>query len=122
MDEILQMQKETVVMIDEYLDNLLPAMEKVLGELSGDMKDDTWEYLHMIIDGFNWVIEAYNGTASLYKANTDRIDEAKLEASIDLLGRGYMNKDSALVVKALAEEGIISFLKILKEISPALTA
>lgn len=115
MSEINEIQKETLVMMGEYLGNLIPAMEKVIAELKGDMKEDTWEYLHMIIDGFNWIIEAYNGTSNIIIDAGANINADEVEAGVGVLGKGYNAKDAEGVANCLTET-IVPFLKEIKTV------
>ena len=117
--DITELQKETLASVNEYLTNLIPAMNKVIIELSGNEKEDTWEYLRMIIDGLNWVIEAYNGTSSYINKDSSKIDSAVVDASVKKLSLAYRNKDNGALSSVLAED-IIPFLTTLKSITEAI--
>ena len=108
MDEILELQKETLASINEYLGNLIPGMKNAANELSGDFKEDTWEYLRMNMDGFNWVIQAYNGTQEIINADGTVIDNK------DIDGTAYKSKDAAAIATSINDD-IIPFLEKLKE-------
>lgn len=114
MDEILELQKETLTSINEYLGNLIPGMKNAANELSGDFKEDTWEYLRMNMDGFNWVIQAYNGTQEIINADGTVIDNKDIDAKVDKLGTAYKSKDAAAIATSINDD-IIPFLEKLKE-------
>lgn len=116
MDDIIALQKETLKSVSDYLDNLIPAMHNVCSELSGEEKEDTWEYLRMILDGFNWVVEAYNGTSSYINQNGEVINTAKTDASVAVLSKAYLAKDGAATALAIENE-IIPFLTTLKKVA-----
>lgn len=112
-EELIEYQKETIVMVKEYLTKLIPGMNNSIAELKGDMKEDTWEYLRMIIDGFNWVVEAYNGVSSII--NKDNIiDENAVEMDVKNLGKSFKAKNPEETASVL-ENGILPFLKTLSD-------
>lgn len=107
--DVVSLQKETMESMKEYIEKLLPEFEKMVPELRTNILEDTWEYLRMMIDGFNWVLEAYNGTSSVI--NVDGcIDEGKVQKSVDDLGNAFINKDAENVAKSI-EDGVIPFLE-----------
>lgn len=114
-EELIECQKETAEMIKDYLTRLIPGMKNSIAELKGDMKEDSWEYLRMIIDGFNWVIEAYNGVSSYVNPDKDRIDESAIESAIAKLGKKIGTKNEAETADIL-ENDIVPFLEKMAEI------
>lgn len=107
--DIEALKRETMESMKEYIENLGPKLKDMVNELRTDIQDDTWEYLRMMIDGFNWVLEAYNGTSSVI--NVDGcIDEGKAQKSVDDLGNAFINKDAESVAKSI-EDGVIPFLE-----------
>ena len=116
MEEILELQKETLASINEYLGNLIPGMKNAADELSGELKEDTWEYLRMIMDGFNWVIQAYNGTQEVINADAVVIDNKDIDAKVEKLGASYKTKDAAGLATSINDD-IIPFLEKLKEVT-----
>lgn len=114
-EDIKAIQEETIDSIKEYLPELIRGINNVIPEVKGDEKEDTWEYLRMIIDGFNWVIEAYNGTSSIL--NPDGIiDNKDVSSKVDDLGRAYRNHDGNAVGEIL-ENDIVPFINKLKELA-----
>lgn len=115
-EEILELQKETFDSVKEYLGNLIPGMKNVVAELSGDMKEDTWEYLRMILDGFNWVIEAFNGIVEYIDEEHTMFDMKEIDEAVKKLGDEYNKKDAAGIAKEI-EEGILPFLEKLSTVN-----
>lgn len=107
-EEILELQNETIESLKTYLKSLIPSMEKVVIELKDEMQEDTWEYLRMILDGFNWAVEAFNATQDVI--NKDGIIDVKVvDESVKSLSDSYTKKDAAGVATTL-EECILPFL------------
>lgn len=107
--DVEALQKETMESMKEYIANLIPKLEGMVQELRTDIQEDTWEYLRMMIEGFNWVLEAYNGTSSIINATGD-IDEKKVQESVDKFSRAFIDNkadDTADVI----ETGVVPFLK-----------
>lgn len=114
-EEIMELQKETVQSIAEYLPNLISGMENVVSELKGEMKEDTWEYFRMVIDGFNWVIEAYNGTKE-YRTETGKVlDDSRMEEAVSCLSDAFRNKEEEKSADVV-EKDILPFLNKLKDL------
>lgn len=106
-----ELQRETIESMGEYIQVLCPKMKDMVCELRGELKDDTWEFLRMMIDGFNWVLEAYNGTSSIVNKD-DVIDEDMVQESVDRLGKCFVDKKNIDVADVLEKE-IIPFLETL---------
>lgn len=115
-EELLDLQKETVESIKEYLENLIPSMNNVVVELREDMKEDTWEYLRMILDGFNWVVKAFNGVVSIIDSDASRFDIKAIDAAVGKLSDAYTAKDPAAIADSL-EKDIVPFLEKVKEVN-----
>ncbi len=116
-EDIKTIQEETIDSIKEYLPELLRGINNVIPEVTGEEKEDTWEYLRMIIDGFNWVIEAYNGTSELLNPN-GAIDNRDISAKVDGLGKAYRNHDGN-EVGAILQNDIVPFINQLKGLAEA---
>lgn len=114
-EDILELQLETLATVKEYLGNLIPGMKTAAEELTSDMKEDTWEYLRMVMDGFNWVIQAYNGTQDYINKDGVKVDNAAIDAAVVKLGNAYQAKDAANIATSIKED-IIPFLEHLSEI------
>lgn len=112
-EELLELQKETIETLKEYLGNLIPGMQTVAGELKGEIKEDTWEYLRMILDGFNWVIEAYNGVRDCINKESAVVDDKSFDAGVKKLSDAYVKRNGEAVADALEGE-IIPVLEAIK--------
>ena len=105
---IEELQTETMDSMKEYIGVLVPKMNGMIDELRGELKDDTWEFLRMMIDGFNWVIEAYNGTSSII--NKDKsINEDDVQKAVNEFGEAFVNKDPIKTADVM-ELKVIPFL------------
>lgn len=110
-----ELQKETMESMKEYISNLIPKLESMVIELKSDIKEDTWEYLRMMVDGFNWVLEAYNGTSTIINADKS-IDESNVQKVVDELGEAFVKKNATQTASSI-ENGVIPFLnEIIKRI------
>lgn len=107
--EYKALQEETYASVKEYLGNLIPGMNNVIAELTGDMKEDTWEYLRMILDGFNWVVEAFNGIVDFIDPEHTKFDIAQIDASVLKLSDAYKARKAEDIAVILRDE-IIPFL------------
>ena len=114
MDTIREQKLEALRTADEYLAKLIPAMEQVIGEIKGDMQEDTIDFLHQIIDGFNFMIETYNVTRDLVNDPEPLIVDEELEASVGRLSDGFSKKDYTAIADELSTD-IVPFLKVFKE-------
>lgn len=107
--DVENLQKETMESMKEYIPNLITKLEGMVVELRTNIQEDSWEYLRMMIDGFNWVLEAYNGTSSII--NKDGIiDEKGVQKTVDDLGEAFIDKKVEETAKAI-ETGVLPFLK-----------
>ena len=111
MGDYREQQIEALVMVSEYMDKVIPAMEEVCAELAGDMKDDTLDYLRQIIDAFNFVIETFNVTRDLVNEDEVLIVESELEKEIGTLSDAMMAKDYKRA-GVIMQGGILDFLKV----------
>lgn len=110
MEEIAELQKETIESLKEYIPNLQRGLSQVTEELKGERKEDTDEYLRMNIDGLNWVIEAYNGTVSSVDPEKTKIDVASLEEGVEKLSKSFMAKEDAGIAESI-EKYMLPFLE-----------
>ncbi|MFT3985433.1 MAG: hypothetical protein QM697_16130 [Lachnospiraceae bacterium] len=110
MDDIRVQQMEALKMADEYLKKLIPSMEEVIGELSGEEKEDTQEYLKQVIEGLNFMIETFNVTMSLINEETIVIDKDEINRDVLNLSDAMVSKNYGQAVTTM-ESGILPFLK-----------
>ena len=114
MDNIREQKLEALKTAGDYLEKLIPAMEEVISEIKGDMKEDTVDFLLQIIDGFNFMIETYNVTKDLVNDPEPLIIDDELESSVGRLSDGFSRKDYSSIADELAAN-IVPFLKVFKE-------
>lgn len=111
MEDIRTQQNEVLSMASEYIEKLIPAITEICPELSGEMKDDTVDYLMQIIDGFNFMIECFNATREIVNPDGTVIIEDALEKEVGSLGDAIRAKDYPTVAKIL-EGTVTEFLKV----------
>ena len=114
MDTIREQKLEALRTAVEYLEKLIPAMEEVISEIKGEMKEDTVDFLLQIIDGFNFMIETYNVTRDIVNDPEMLINDDELEKTVGELSNGFSRKDYPAIANEL-ESDIIPFLKVFKE-------
>ncbi len=115
-EDVRTQQVEALQTVNEYIGKLIPSMETVAGELSGDKQEDTDAYLQQIIDGLNWVIEVFNGTMSLINEERVIMDKNEINREVVQLSEALIDKNDARVATVL-ESGILPFLKQFQTIS-----
>lgn len=109
-----ELQKETLETMKEYIGNLAPKLTEMVDELRGELAEDTWEYLRMMLDGFNWVIEAYNATSSVINKDNTVINNAEIDGAVKILGDEYAARNPIAVADVI-EAKIIPFLNTLSD-------
>lgn len=112
--DITELQKETMETMSEYITTLAPKMSAMVEELRTNIQEDSWEFLRMMIDGFNWVLEAYNGTSSLINKNSQVINNEEVEKSVNEFGKAFRNQNAEETADIM-EKKIIPFLNTLVE-------
>ena len=113
MDTIREQQLEALKNASDYLERLIPAMEQVISEIKGDMKEDTVDFLLQIIDGFNFMIETYNVTRDLVNDPEPLINDDVLEKTVGSLSEGFSKKDYVAIADELSAD-VVPFLKVFK--------
>ena len=114
MDNIREQKLEALRTAKDYLDKLIPAMEEVVSEIKGEMKEDTIDFLLQIVDGLNFMIETYNATRDIVNEPEVLIVDDVLEASVGRLSDGFSRKDYPVIADELSSD-MIPFLKVFKE-------
>ena len=107
--DVVSLQKETIESMKGYIPNLVQKLEGMVVELRTNVQEDSWEYLRMMIDGFNWVLEAYNGTSSIINQD-GTIDEAVVQKTVDDLSSAFIG-NKAEETATIIEAGVVPFLK-----------
>lgn len=114
MDPLREQKLEALKTAEEYLEKLVPAMEEVISEIKGEMKEDTIDFLLQVIDGFNFMIETYNVTKDIVNDPEPLIIDEELEKTVGRLSDGFSRKDYAAIADELSTD-IVPFLKVFKE-------
>lgn len=114
-EDTAALQKETMETMEEYLGNLIPKMEGMVQELRTEVLEDSWEFLRMMIDGFNWVIEGYNGCSDVINAKEKKISSDEIEPAIASFGKAYRAQNAEDTAKIM-DEAIIPFLQKLQTV------
>ena len=107
--DVVSLQKETIESMKGYIPNLVQKLEGMVIELRTNVQEDSWEYLRMMIDGFNWVLEAYNGTSSIINQD-GAIDESNVQKTVDDFSDAFIGK-KAEETATIIEVGVVPFLK-----------
>ena len=114
MEGIREQKLEALKTAKDYLDRLIPAMEEVISEIKGEMKEDTVDFLLQIVDGFNFMIETYNVTRDIVNDPDPLINDDILEEAVKRLSDGFSKKDYVSTADELSND-IVPFLKVFKE-------
>lgn len=101
MEELKQQQEEALAMAGKYCEKLIPGMETVLNELSGEKLTDTDEFLKHVLNGVNWIIEIFNGTKDLINAESVVIDKETVNKSVVALNAAMNAKDDQKIADSL---------------------
>lgn len=111
-------QKEAMQEAASYLDRLIPVAEELLAEFQGDIKEDSYEYLKLVVEGLNWVIELYNATRDIINEEEEQIDTEAMDRATKKFSAAVTAHDDAVVAEEM-NQSVIPFLKKMKEIADA---
>lgn len=103
-EELHALQIETLGAIAEYLERLIPAMITVSGEMLGNMQEDTEDVLMQVVEGMNWVIQAFNGTMGVFNEKTVKLNPKELDNHIVKLSDALIAKDNETAAHFIADE------------------
>lgn len=104
------LRKETLESLNGYVSNLADKMSSMITELREDIKEDSWEYLRMMVDGFNWVLEAYNALSDTLNPDGANFDNKAFDNTITEFGKAFCSKNIDNVTGYL-ESDIVPFLR-----------
>ena len=104
-----QRQCEVLQELITYSDNLIPALQVVIGELRENEVEDTEEFLNDVISGINWEIEVYNQCASLLNEKSNYIDKKAMIRAVQNLGMS-LNSGNRIQVADCLELDFLPFL------------
>jgi len=119
MEDLRTQQIQALRVALPYLDKMIPAVNNIIDEFSGNRQEDTDEYMKSILNGLNWIFEVYNGTQDLINKDEIVIDKSVVNASVIKLNEA--NKDNNDANRAEAFKGILQFLETFKENAVKLT-
>ncbi|MBP3468239.1 MAG: hypothetical protein J6K26_01825 [Lachnospiraceae bacterium] len=111
-----EVQKEVMQEAAEYLTRLIPAAEELKDEFCGELKEDSYDYLNMVVEGLNWVIQVYNGTKDEINSGTEQINSAEMDKKISAFGSAVISRNQQGIAKSLTED-VLPFLRKMKEIA-----
>ncbi len=112
MDETRQQQIEALKVAGPYCGKIITAINKIIGEYSGNRLPDTDKYLESILNGLNWIFGVYNGTKELINEKETIVDKDIVNKSVQMLNKANQDNDDALRVEAL--KGVLSFVEVFK--------
>ena len=103
MEDLRAQQIEALEVLADYNERLVKSMNGVIGELKGERKEDTDQYLEEIIKGINWEIGILNGTLSLINEGEERIQKEEMNSSILKLSKALEGKVDQDMAEAMQE-------------------
>lgn len=103
MEELRIQQIEALEVLADYNERLVKSMKGIIGELEGDRKEDTDQFLDEIIKGINWEIGILNGTLSLINEGEERIQKEEMNDSILKLSKALEGKVDKEMAEAMQE-------------------
>ncbi len=103
MEDLRAQQIEALEVLADYNERLVKSMNGVIGELKGERKEDTDQYLEEIIKGINWEIGILNGTLSLINEGEERIQKEEMNSSILKLSKALEGKVDQEMAEAMQE-------------------
>lgn len=116
MEDIRAQQIEVLEMVPGYVEKLVPAFQELVGELAGEKKDDTMDFLNQAIEGLNFVIEIFNATYDLINSDEELFQKDVIEEKIQAMDKAVGNRDDAATAAAIVD-GVIPFLEIFAKIT-----
>ena len=111
-----EQQKEAMQEAAGYLSRLIPAAEGMTEEFKGELQEDSYDMLDMVVNGLNWVIQIYNGTKVVINKEQEQIDSKAMDEKILRFGTAYTDHDQSGIALGL-EEAVLPFLRKMKEIA-----
>lgn len=92
-----------------YSNQLIPALQLLIGEIRENRQEDTDEFLNEVITGINWEIEVYNQCASVLNEKNSYIDKKVMIRAVGNLGAALGGNDRWEIANCL-EEDFLPFL------------
>jgi hypothetical protein len=117
----LDLQREILTELKDYIGKLIEAVETAAAELKGNRKSDTDELSNYVIQGINWVIEVFNNCEDIINKNEKKVDKTAMAQAVTKLGAGLREHNDAQVSECLTED-FLPFLHTMEQISSDLDA
>ncbi len=111
-----EQQKEAMQEAAGYLSRLIPAAEGMADEFKGELQEDSYDLLDMVVEGLNWVIQVYNGTKDVINNEAEQIDSKAMDQKMSKFGSAYTAHDQSGIASGL-EEAVLPFLRKMKKIA-----
>lgn len=109
MDAREQLQRDLLEELIAYSDNLIPALQTLIGEMKGATLEDTGDFLNEVLTGINWEIEVYNQCATLINEKSNYIDRKLMISAVNELGTTLQSGDKLRIAECL-EQAFLPFL------------
>lgn len=111
-----EQQKEAMQEAAGYLSRLIPAAEGMADEFKGELQEDSYDVLDMVVEGLNWVIQVYNGTKEVINGEQEQINSKAMDQKISKFSSAYTAHNQGDIASGL-EEAVLPFLRKMKEIA-----
>lgn len=106
-------QIEALETLADYIPKLIGGIDTVKAELRGERKQDTDEYLKMIIDGINWVLGIVNGCMSLFEEYNIVFDKEKANDYSVAFSKAYGTGNDTAIADSL-DADVIPMIKLIQ--------
>lgn len=99
-----EQQVEALQVLTEYSVKLIKGMKTSAEELMGCRKEDTDEFLRMVLDGVNWELNVLNGCLSLINEEEKVLDKNCANETILDFQQVFSSKNDEAISKAITEK------------------
>lgn len=99
-----EQQVEALQVLTEYSVKLIKGMKTSAEELMGCRKEDTDEFLRMVLDGVNWELNVLNGCLSLINEEEKVLDKNHANETILDFQQVFSSKNDEAISKAITEK------------------
>ena len=99
-----EQQVEALQVLTEYSVKLIKGMKTSAEELMGCRKEDTDEFLRMVLDGVNWELNVLNGCLSLINDEEKVLDKNRANETILDFQQVFSSKNDEAISKAITEK------------------
>lgn len=99
--EFREEQIEALEELIEYCPKLTKGLNTVYSEFSNILKEDSWEFLRLAADGFNWVLSILNACFDVYSEVGVEFDKEKLNEEIAAFNIAYCSKNTTSIANCV---------------------